>query len=289
MRRCIACGAAPVCEDWSCAACGSVPEHRDGIVLLAPDAIEMGRGFDPASFGHLLATEEQSFWFRGRNELILWALRRYFPSTGSLLELGCGTGYVLRGIRAAYPSMRLAGAELYPEGLRIASSRVPDAEWLQIDVTRMPFDREWGVVGAFDVLEHIRDDEAALAGMHDAARPGAGILITVPQHPWLWSRADEYAMHERRYGRAELVSRVQRAGLEVLRVTSFVSALLPAMAFLRWRERRSGAAFDPTREHASAARLPALDHILRTERALIRRGANLPAGGSLLLVARRPA
>lgn len=288
MRHCIACRSPAVRADWSCPDCGATPEHRDGIPLLAPAAIGEGRGFDPASFDHLAATEEASFWFRGRNRLILWALARYAPTADSMLELGCGTGYVLRGVHAARPELRLAGAELYPEGLQVAAGRLPGVELVQLDATRMPFDGEWDVVGAFDVLEHIADDAAALAGMREAARPGGTILISVPQHAWLWSTADDYAMHERRYTRAELIRKVEAADLEVVRATSFVTLLLPAMVASRWRERRSGAAYDPTQEHASATRVPALDRVLDAERALIRRGVNLPAGGSLLLVARRP-
>jgi SAM-dependent methyltransferase len=289
MRRCVACGTDLAADGWRCPACGFEPELRDdGIRYFAPAAIDAGRGFDPAAFERLSRTEERSFWFRGRNAMILWALDRYFAAAGSFLEVGCGTGFVLRGIREAHPRMALAGAELYPEGLRFAAERVPDAELLQLDAIEMPYDGEWDAVGAFDVLEHIEDDEAAIRGMRQAARPGGGVLITVPQHPSLWSGADDYAHHQRRYTRRELVSKVERAGLRVERVTSFVTLLLPAMYLSRRRERRAGAGYDPAREHASAERVPLLERALDAERWAIARGVSLPAGGSLLLVARRP-
>jgi hypothetical protein len=56
----------------------------------------------------------------------------------------------------------------------------------------------------------------------------------------------------------------------------------------RWRGRRASRAYDPVREHAAAARVPLLDRALDLERSIIRRGVDLPAGGSLLLVAERP-
>jgi SAM-dependent methyltransferase len=287
VKLCPRCGSATG-DDWHCPSCGFEPELFEGIPCLAPEAVGTTEGFDPEAFERLARTEQGSFWFRSRNRLIVWALDRYFPRARSMLEIGCGTGYVLSGVAAARPAMTLAGAELHPQGLRFARERVPQAAFVQLDATRMPYDGEWDVVGAFDVLEHIEDDEAALAGMIAATRAGGGVVITVPQHGFLWSQADDYARHARRYSRSELVEKVERAGLRVVRATSFVSILLPVMYASRWRERVGRRQYDPAREHASAARVPLLERALDAERAVIRRGVDLPAGGSLLLVAERP-
>jgi SAM-dependent methyltransferase len=288
MRVCPVCRTAIAGEEWACAACGFTAPVEDGIPLLAPDERGDGKGFDPASFALLADLEAESFWFQERNALIAWALDRYFPHAASLLEIGCGTGFVMQGLRASRPGLELAGAELYPEGLHVARERVPEAEFLQLDATRMPYEDHWDAVGAFDVLEHIEDDEAVLAGMKQGVKPGGGILITVPHHPSLWSKADDYAHHVRRYTRAELVGKVERAGFRIDRVTPFVSVLLPLMYVSRWRERKAVSEFDPVREHAAAARVKPLGKVLAAERALIRRGKNFPAGGSLLLIGRRP-
>ena len=81
---------------------------------------------------------------------------------------------------------------------------------------------------------------------------------------------------------------VEDAGLEPLRVTSFVSVLLPAMALARLRARRAGDRFDPWRELSLGRGLDAAcERTMRAELRLIARGVSLPAGGSLLVVARR--
>jgi SAM-dependent methyltransferase len=245
-------------------------------------------GFDERSFEHLPRAEEESFWFRSRNSLIVWALRRYFPDAQSMLEVGCGTGYVLAGVRAAFPDMRLVGGELYQAGLAIAAQRVPDAELLELDARTLPFDGEFDVVGAFDVLEHIDEDDRALREMRDALRPGGGLVVTVPQHPRLWSAVDEYSRHVRRYRRSELLAKLRGAGFDVVHWTSFVSLLLPVLVLsrLRFRGKRE---FDPLSEYRAP---PFVDSVfgwvLTAERALIRCRLPLPAGGSLLAVARRP-
>jgi SAM-dependent methyltransferase len=286
MRRCVACTQA-VGDDWRCDGCGHEPLTLDGVVCLAPAAAANGNGFDPDAFEGLAGVEDESFWFRGRNRLILWALSRYCAGAGSMLEVGCGTGYVLAGIRAAQPGIRLGGAELYLEGMAHARRRVPDAAFYQLDATRIPFEQEWDVVGAFDVLEHVEDDEAFLRGMYRALRPGGRLLVTVPQHPRLWSAADEYAHHVRRYTRRELLQKVDRAGFAVERVTSFMALLLPAMWASRLRDKRRRQAYDPSREHARTRATPVLGRVLDLERACIRRGVDFPAGGSLMVVATR--
>ncbi len=129
---------------------------------------------------------------------------------------------------------------------------------------------------------------AVLAELRRAVRPGGGIIVTVPQHPWLWSAADDYGRHVRRYTRNELVRKLQRAGFTPVRTTSFVSLLLPLLAVSRLLRRSSDEPYDPETEYRAAARVDRLlEHVLTVERTLIRRGVGFPAGGSLLTVARR--
>lgn len=72
----------------------------------------------------------------------------------------------------------------------------------QMDARAIPAEAVFDLIGAFDVIEHIEEDEAALAAIHRALAPGGVAIIAVPQHPWLWSEADDVAHHARRYSRA---------------------------------------------------------------------------------------
>ena len=120
---------------------------------------------------------------------------------------------MLAGIREKFPRMRLAGSEIFADGLAIAKARVPKVELYQMDARHISFEGEFDVVGAFDVLEHVIEDENVLVQMFNAVRPGGGLLVTVPQHPFLWSASDQHAMHQRRYNRAELRTKVESARL----------------------------------------------------------------------------
>jgi ubiquinone/menaquinone biosynthesis C-methylase UbiE len=246
------------------------------------------QGFDVRSYDFLPDIEARSFWFRSRNRLIAWVMGRYFAGARSLLEVGCGTGFVLQGLREEFPELELTGSDLFEQGLEIARRRLPDARLLHLDARALPFDADFDVVGGFDVLEHIEEDEVALASMVRAIKPGGGIILTVPQHPSMWSAVDEYGQHARRYTRRELVGKLERSGLRVERVTSFVSLLLPLMALSRARQRRLDETFDPLADFRHSRILDvSLERIMDVERMAIRTGISWPAGGSLLGVARR--
>jgi dTDP-4-amino-4,6-dideoxygalactose transaminase len=241
--------------------------------------------FDESKFAVLARVEDGNPWFDSRNRLIQWALRRYAPDARDLLEVGCGTGYVLQGLRRAFPALRVTGLDAGADGLRIAHERVPDATLVVGDARRLSYGKAFDVVCAFDVLEHVDDDSAVLMGLRRALRPGGVLLATVPQHAWLWSGADVSAGHHRRYERKNLVGLIERAGFRVLRVTSFVSLLLPVLAAVRLSRGQKGA-YDL---EADCRPRPLLDGIARAvyaaEHQLISAGLSLPAGGSLLVVA----
>lgn len=289
MKRCPRCETAYASMDWHCPACNFKPLQESEIPILAPDLAQGGAGFRAEAFAELAALEAENFWFRARNRLIVWALHRHFPSMRRYLEIGCGTGYVLAGVADVYPQAEITGSEVFSVGLPFAAVRVNKAELIQMDARRIPYADEFDVIGAFDVLEHIEEDETVLIEMRRALRSGGGIAITVPQHPWLWSSQDEYACHVRRYRVGELREKIERAGFEALFTTSFVSLLLPAMLASRLLQRRApNINRDPTAE----LRLPEIinrtfESVMDLERRLIRSGLRFPIGGSRLLIARK--
>lgn len=265
------------------------PETVDGFPAYAPELARQGPGYDPEVFAKLAELEAGNFWFTNRNALITWAIRRHAPAPGSILELGCGTGFVLGALAASFPSAALTGSEIFVEGLRITRARAPRATLIQLDARVIPFVGAYDVVGAFDVLEHIEEDVRVLEQVRNALRPGGIAVIAVPQHRWLWSVADDHAHHVRRYTAAELQGKLEHAGFDVLTSTSYMTLLLPLMLISRLvRSRGINREYDPLAEFRLPSSLNRLfGAVLRIERALIEAGLRLPVGGSRLVVARR--
>ena len=212
-RLCPSCGAAaPITRDeqlWPigrrCATCGYVVAVVDDIPQYAPTMASSTISFDPAAFAQLAAREDGHFWFEPRNRLLVGLAGRFFPEARCYLEIGCGTGTVLAAVAASREWSRLAGAEMQPAGLTYARRRLGDrAEFVQLDARKIPVRAAFDLVGAFDVLEHIAEDGAVMREVYSALVPGGGFLVAVPQHPALWSRADDIGRHVRRYCRGEL-------------------------------------------------------------------------------------
>lgn len=237
-------------------------------------------GFNPESYEVLFSKEEKSFWFRSRNKLIILLMKKYFPNFTSFMEVGCGTGYVLNGIKKAFPNRVYFGTELYEEGLLYARLRLPNVEFEQFDVVKMNLNRTFDVVGAFDVLEHISEDEIALMNISKAiGNSHGGVILTVPQHAFLWSDTDVSACHVRRYSKKELVSKLEATGFECLCVTGFVSLLMPAM----WLSRKGNKKTNDGLSINSVLDIT-FEMIMAIERCLIRCGVRFPFGGSLIAI-----
>ena len=243
--------------------------------------------FPEAAFKYLASAESSHWWFRARNSVIIWILRSSVYGIRSFLEVGCGTGFVISGIARAFPLLELEASEYFEDGLVFARQRLPQCRFRQLDATSMAEDNAYDCIGSFDVIEHIEADECVLSNFYRALRSGGFLLLTVPQHPWLWSAADDYAHHIRRYTSSELRRKVLSAGFRIEYCTSFVCLLLPLMALQRLSSRNQN--FNPEDEFKISPLLNAsLYLVMQLELTLLRFGLRFPVGGSLLLLARKP-
>jgi SAM-dependent methyltransferase len=294
-RRCLVCNAIEqiACNEpiwplgWQCPTCGHVIAESQGIATFAPELGDTVSGFDPKAFDELAELEADHFWFIARNQLIVGLANRFFPQARKFLEIGCGTGFALRAIAASRHWERLVGAELHPAGLVHARKRLSsEVEFVQVDARNIPAAAVFDLTGAFDVVEHIGDDEAVLRGLRAATQSGGGTIITVPQHPWLWSRADEVAHHQRRYRRGELEAKLHRNGFEILFSSSFTALLLPLMAASRLASKKNSSDHDAYEFRVNPVVNRVLREVLRIEVKMALAGISWPAGGSRVVAAR---
>lgn len=282
MKFCLICRQPFSDAVWKCPACGHVPAERGEFMSFAPTLTAQSNGFNPDLFQRFEVIEVGHFWFVGRNEILRDRMLRHFPNAKNLFEIECGTGFVLSNMRRAFPAAQLNECDIFTEGLSFAKQRVPSAFLFQMNACHIPFRNEFDMIGSFDVLEHIEDDESALKQIFLACQAGGGLILTVPQHRWLWSSADDYAHHKRRYTRSELLEIVRLAGFEVEYVGSFISLLLPVMLISRLMQ-KSSQAEDQMDAGFKIGKLAnsVLGVVLKVERWLIAKGLSFPLGGSL--------
>lgn len=294
-RRCLACHSVETVVTgeriwplgWRCATCGHVVAQGEGLAMFAPELADTVDGMDPGSFHTLAGIEADHFWFVARKELLVGLAGEFFPDARRFLEIGCGTGTALDAMAKSRSWERLVGSELHPSGLAYARRRLPaDVEFVQMDARQIPVVGLFDLAGAFDVIEHIADDEAVLRGLRAATTTGGGLIVAVPQHPWLWSSADDFARHQRRYRRGELEEKIRRNGYEILFSSSYTAWLLPLMVVSRLTRKGQGADASTYEFAPSPLVNRALTAILRAEVRMTLAGWRWPAGGSRVVVAR---
>jgi len=136
----------------------------------------------------------------------------------SVLEIGAGEGASATWIarRCDY-----VGVEHDDRSRAIAQARLSRVGRGRIvaDLDDVP-DARFDMVCAFEVLEHIADDVAALTEWRTRLNAGGYVLISVPAHADQFGPHDELVGHYRRYDRDDLVAEFEKAGFAVVRLTS---------------------------------------------------------------------
>jgi SAM-dependent methyltransferase len=252
-----------------------------------------------AEFATLFALEEHHWWFRGMREIVAALLDPVAQDLGAgaatrILDLGCGTGFMLQWLERYTGGAPVVGLEYSRGGIDFCWSR-GHRELVHGTATTLPFaSGSFDLLTSFEVLDEIPDDAPALSEMARVLRPGGRALIRLPALEWLRSGHDTSMHTQRRTTAARLAAKLVAAGFEVERATFANFFLLPPIATYRLTRNLVlgvGTAVSDVRPSPPLFRW--LDRFLfaclRTEaRWLHRPGARLPIGVSVLCLARKP-
>ncbi len=218
------------------------------------------------------------------------------PASPTVIDVGCSTGYLLADLRARLPDATLVGVDLVASGLRKAHTHVPDAQLLHADACALPLeDACVDVAVSANLLEHLPDDERALAEMSRILRPGGRAVIVVPVSPGSYDCYDRLLGHERRYARGELAGKARGVGLRVLQDIHLGAPLYPAFWTIKQRNRmrheelRGYALEKKVKGDMERTANSALGRLAcRIEEILLASGVRLPFGIRGLSVLERP-
>lgn len=175
----------------------------------------MSATYNVSHYREIAKIDSRHFWFRARGAMLAALIRRWLPmgKRGSFLEVGCGTGIVLEQLEAL--GFTVTGLDVNQTALDWAKVKCPDARLIRQSIYSFTSPRRFRAVGAFDVLEHQRQDVLFLKRCWDLLEKDGTLFLTVPAGQWLWSRIDVLSGHKRRYEADDLREKLRIAGFHV--------------------------------------------------------------------------
>jgi SAM-dependent methyltransferase len=183
-----------------------------------------------------MASDEAGWWEVERARFILERVSHLTWPGAVAADVGCGRGVMLTD--ETLGDRVVVNVDSY----RWSSWNVrPGVRYVLATADALPFrDGSLDLVGSFDVLEHLADDDVALREQARVVRPGGHVVSAVPADPRLWSAHDEAVGHHRRYDKATFETLASKSGLHVIHATHFFSFLwLPALLTRRRAQARS--------------------------------------------------
>ncbi len=265
----------------------------DGIKCYSPEVARAFNDYPESGFDLTDKNAESSFWVSSRNRLFKSIVQRHMVPIGKtkFLEIGCGTGNFIQQI-AQNKKLEITGSEIYLKGLVYAKNNLPSANFVQFDVTKGTIGEQFNIITAFDVIEHIENDNAALSNISQMLNKDGVLIVSVPQHMFLWSKLDEIVKHKRRYSRRDLAAKLKANDFDIDYATSFLFILFPLMLLSRLFDK--GGDQSPLDEQGLEKRVKfssvlntIFDFLMRIDEGLIRLGVSLPFGGTLVVLARK--
>jgi hypothetical protein len=179
---------------------------------------------------------ERHFWTVARSRVIADAIKS-LPDRGErILEIGCGRGIVVT-------QLRNRGFNCF--GVELAAIPVPPsaAQFVTAGVHawQLPpeFRHEIQTILLLDVIEHLPDPAAFIAGTIKYYPNIRNLVVTVPARRELWSNYDEFYRHYRRYDLEMLRQNLTDAKLTIIRVGYFFHSFYPLLLLAKLGKGRS--------------------------------------------------
>jgi SAM-dependent methyltransferase len=165
-------------DKWKCASCGEQFSSQDGIPILLSRDPRLGSGAQIGMvYDDIYATRAGVWVDQGRTpEFITYFFSLLAKlSSGRILEVGCGEGFLISAIRAD----EKFAIDLSLEALRKASGRA-QAEYCVALAERLPYSADFfDLLLSVGVMEHFIDDRMATREIHRVLRPGGHYVVLI--------------------------------------------------------------------------------------------------------------
>ena len=227
------------------------------------------------------------WWRQGRDFTAQLLLKRFLKPDrkNKILDVGCGLGETSKKLTIFG---QVVGIDSSPEAIKLAQKNgLKKAVVMNVNNLTFP-KNSFNLVTAFDVLEHINDDQKAIKEIFRVLKNRGIFLLTAPSYNWLWSEHDEVLEHKRRYTKSQIEKKLKKAGFVILKSSYIISSFLLPIAVFRFCQRIFKKEKNPKTSYVI---LPPflnflLAQILKLEGFLLQ-AVNFPFGVSLVCVAQK--
>ncbi len=233
--------------------------------------------------------EENSFWFKHRNDCISSLVKRYSP-TDLFFDIGGGNGYVSaglikKGIETVLIEPGIHGClNAKKRGVhQIVCSTLEESGCKK---NSLP------AVGLFDVVEHIENDSKFIETISEHMQNDGYLYVTVPSFSFLWSSEDKLAGHFRRYYLSQIEDLLTSNGYKIY-FSSYLFSFLPLPILIKrtllgkFKPRKNTSLNTVQNEHSNENGLITLilNKLLSREKNKIAKEKKINFGSSCIVVA----
>jgi len=258
------------------------------------EGIRASQEMNPEEFQALYELEEGYWWFAGMRKIAAALLD---PVAGSgplrILDAGCGAGYMLSWLKRYSKDRQVVGLDISRDGLKFCRQR-GERSVIQASTTNMPLpSNTFDLVFSLDVLVLLSPQlaAAAVSELTRVLKPGGVLFVRLAAFQSLYSSHDRATGTVHRYTREELVRCLEAEGLILVRATYANTLLFPVEVLWRLLHKSSHGTRSDVRPLPKGTRWmnPLFEMLLSLESVWLRRsGTQLPAGLSVIAVARKP-
>jgi ubiquinone/menaquinone biosynthesis C-methylase UbiE len=245
---------------------------------------------NPEEYSNLARVEQHHWFYAGKREIVRFWINRFHSlrPEHQLADCGAGTGIFAGEMQSV---CRVVAVDDFDESFKLLEARLGSEGVRRGSCTALPLeDASVDVLTALDVIEHVRDDRAAVREFLRVLRPGGLAVITVPALMALWSDWDVALHHQRRY-HARALRETIPAPFEILHLNYINVAVLPVVWLIRkFRSLKQRLGFKTTARSEDALPPAWLNRFLRWMfvRLACQKTVKFPAGVGLIVVLRKP-
>lgn len=141
----------------------------------------------------------------------------------SVLDIGCGTGEMIRYINEMKPEINTIGIDLSDIAIKIANDTNDKVnnQFIATDFFSFECGTKFDLISVIDVIEHVENDSKFVYKINNCLNQNGLLVISVPNLMAYWTKYDDAGGHFRRYSKRELTNLLQSSGFKVVKIITY--------------------------------------------------------------------